>query len=531
MSEITLHDPSATTSFLPSEHVAGRVWALAQRINRTEFVPGSLRGKPEAILAAMLTGREIGIGAMHSLRAIDVIDGRPSLSPELLHALALRAGHDLDVEESTRETCTVAVRRHDWPEDRVRRVTFDEVDARLAGLVGQECRPAEGIHDEREVQKNGKNGPYTRVECGCRTGYRTYPRAMYRARAISEAARTYLPDVTERIGYTTEELGGENPPHADAVETVREALGDEAADRAAEQLADDEEIVDADVVEDEPDEDGGGGVEPDLEPEPGPIGPDEARAAIGDDDPEAEVETESAPTAPDRTPGDGSTSISPEEPCAHDGARDRIDTRGATRCRRCGQTFRPADDAPPFDVEEPAEEESPVEVASDLEHASLLAGSVPEIVTAVARDETLEAADVWAAEERLAKAQGRDARVTLRRSLGVPERASRAETPPEGEDTGETPSAPETASSSAVHVPEGMPESEREYRRTVLKRYRTVYREVYDADQQAAGRLHALRLETVGSTDAAALWVDRADVERLEQGIAAIRTEVLERAS
>lgn len=523
MTEITPHDPSATTSFLPSLSVAGRVWNLAQQIHRTEFVPGSLRGKPEAIMAAMLTGREIGIGAMHSLRAIDVIDGRPSLSPELLHALALRAGHDLDVEESDRLGATVAVRRHDWPADRIRRVTFDEVDARLAGLVGQECKPAEGVHPNTTTTRSGN------PTCGCKQGYRTYPRAMYRARAIAEACRTYLPDVVERIGYTAEEFGGENPPHESAVEQVREALGDEAADRIAEQLADDE-VLEADVVEDEPEEDEGGGVEPDPEPEPGPVGPDEARAAIGDDgvcpngcdDPEcAECYVQE-----DAHPATAGESTDPEA-CAHTGARDRIDTRGATRCRACGQVFRPADDAPPFDVEEPAEED-PAEVASDLEHASLLAGSVPEIVTTVARDDTLDPVEVWAAEERLAAAQGRDPRVTLRRSLGVvPGR--------EGEDTGDAPSAPETASSSAVsgdepapvHVPEGMPEVEREYRRTVLKRYRTVYREVYDADVHAAARLHALRLETVGSTDEAALWVGHHDVERLEEGIAKIRAEVL----
>ena len=187
--------------FLPSEAETGRVWNLAHRIANTEFVPRDLRGKPEAILAAMLTGREIGIGPMHSLRGIDVIDGRPSLSAELMASLVFRAGHTMWVVESTNEVCIMAGRRSDWP-DRVpdHDQAWSMEDANQAGL-------------------------------SAKSNWKKYPRAMLRARATSELCRAIFPDVVERVGYVAEELGSErDPDHVAQVEIVRERDGDEAAE-------------------------------------------------------------------------------------------------------------------------------------------------------------------------------------------------------------------------------------------------------------------------------------------------------------
>lgn len=55
--------------------------SLSDRIARTDFVPASLRGKPEAVLAAMLTGEELGIKPMTSLQKIHVIEADRGLHP------------------------------------------------------------------------------------------------------------------------------------------------------------------------------------------------------------------------------------------------------------------------------------------------------------------------------------------------------------------------------------------------------------------------------------------------------------------
>ena len=208
--------------FLPTPVESERVWKLAQTIAGTDFVPRGLRGNVAAITAAMLTGREIGIGPMHSLRAIDVIDGRPSLSAELMASLVLRSGHYLWCAESTAETCTMVGRRIDWP-DRIpdQEVTWTIDDAKQAGLAGK-------------------------------GNWQKYPRAMLRARATSELCRGVFADVVERVGYVAEELGGDPQPHDQAVEVVRDVVPDQA-DTVDELLDDtDDDVVDAEVVEPDP---------------------------------------------------------------------------------------------------------------------------------------------------------------------------------------------------------------------------------------------------------------------------------------
>ena len=70
---------------------------LAERVSKTEFVPKELRGRPEAVLAALMSGAERGLGPMESLRLLHVIEGRPSLSAEGMRALVLSHGHDIEL--------------------------------------------------------------------------------------------------------------------------------------------------------------------------------------------------------------------------------------------------------------------------------------------------------------------------------------------------------------------------------------------------------------------------------------------------
>jgi len=157
----------------PSIDLAPDAWRLAERISATDFVPVAFRGKPEAVLAAILTGNELGIDAMQSLAKIHVIEGKPAISAELMRALVLRAGHELWVEESTNTKCTVAGRRHGT--EQTSRITWTMDDARRAGL---------------EQRQN----------------WRRYPKQMLVARATSELARLAFPDVLAGVSYSVEEL-------------------------------------------------------------------------------------------------------------------------------------------------------------------------------------------------------------------------------------------------------------------------------------------------------------------------------------
>ncbi len=58
---------------------------------KTGFMPPSIK-TAEQVIAIALTGRELGIGTMESIRGINVIQGKPSVSPQLMLALSRRTG-------------------------------------------------------------------------------------------------------------------------------------------------------------------------------------------------------------------------------------------------------------------------------------------------------------------------------------------------------------------------------------------------------------------------------------------------------
>jgi hypothetical protein len=110
--------------------LVGDYWQLAERISATEFVPKSLRNRPEAVLAALLSGAERGLGPMESLRSVHVIEGRPGLYAEAMRALVLAAGHEFEIVETTATRAAVMGRRAGaerwspqfiWTLDRARR--------------------------------------------------------------------------------------------------------------------------------------------------------------------------------------------------------------------------------------------------------------------------------------------------------------------------------------------------------------------------------------------------------------------------
>lgn len=170
--EVAVYGPRTSTN-MSSIELAPAAWQLAHRVAGTDFVPTAMRGKPEAVLACILTGHELGIGEMAALRSIHVIEGRPAMSAELMRALVNQKGHELWVEESSSTRVTVGGKRANGT--RETKVTWTMDDAKRAGLDG-------------------------------RQNWRRYPRAMLMARATAELCRAVFPDVLAGISHTVEEL-------------------------------------------------------------------------------------------------------------------------------------------------------------------------------------------------------------------------------------------------------------------------------------------------------------------------------------
>jgi len=160
------------------------VATLATRIAGTELVPSALRGKPPAIAASILYGREIGLPPMTALRSVYVVNGQVALKAEAMRGLILAAGHDLIFAESTSARCVAKGRRkgqEEWSE-----VTWTVDDARRANLL---------------------RGPWTQ-----------YPRAMLKARATAELARDLFADVISGFVALEEVDGAEPDVHHDGTD-------------------------------------------------------------------------------------------------------------------------------------------------------------------------------------------------------------------------------------------------------------------------------------------------------------------------
>ena len=152
-------------------------WQMIERVAdvlaRSDLAPKAYRGKPANIILAALAGRPFQWDPTMSMRSFHIIEGVPSMKPEIMLALIRRAGHSVTGDTST-TGATVTGRRADTGDEMS--YTFAQADAQAAGLLGKAV-------------------------------WKQYPAAMYWARALSQVARMLFPDVVLGAGYTPEEVG------------------------------------------------------------------------------------------------------------------------------------------------------------------------------------------------------------------------------------------------------------------------------------------------------------------------------------
>lgn len=175
--ELVIHEERSTAiqpqTYLPTPKEWEAITAIAVRMSGTQFVPESYRGNPDSVAAAILTGREMGIGPMQSLRDIHMIDGRPAFSAQLMLS-RMRSGGVVILESSaTAERAYIKARRSDTGE--TGEFEFSKADAEAAGLLGK---------------KNWKQ----------------WPSDMMWARAVGRMARRFGSDLLGGLVYTKEEL-------------------------------------------------------------------------------------------------------------------------------------------------------------------------------------------------------------------------------------------------------------------------------------------------------------------------------------
>lgn len=167
----------APTSALPTPAEFNASLAIAERIASTSFVPTSYRGRPEDVLAAILFGREIGLGPMTALRDVYMIEGRPALAAHRQLAALRKGGVVILESEATRERSFIRAQRQDTGEIMAVEFTYEE---------------AEKVDNGKLVDK--KN-------------WRSYPADMLWARCVGRLTRRLGPDLLGGLPpYVAEEV-------------------------------------------------------------------------------------------------------------------------------------------------------------------------------------------------------------------------------------------------------------------------------------------------------------------------------------
>lgn len=170
---------------------------LVQYIADSDFVPKDMQGNKAAVAAAILAGRELGLGPMTSLQHVQVIEGKPALTAHMQRALALSAGAQILYEEMTSVRCRVRGRRAGT--DEWTTVVWTIQDAATMGLAGKR-------------------------------NWRLMPRQMLIARATGELCRLIAADALAGMPYSVEELqDGPTERETAAIEAPRRTVRRERA--------------------------------------------------------------------------------------------------------------------------------------------------------------------------------------------------------------------------------------------------------------------------------------------------------------
>jgi hypothetical protein len=150
-----------------------QAYRLATALSKSGLIPTALKGKPDDILVVLMSGRELGMPPMQSLRHLYVIEGRISMSAVMMLGRVLKSGQAdfFTVTETTSKLATAKTRRKGSPDDVV--LTFTIEDAMAMNLAG-------------------------------RDNWKKQPATMLRWRVVTALCRLVYPDVVEGI-YSEDE--------------------------------------------------------------------------------------------------------------------------------------------------------------------------------------------------------------------------------------------------------------------------------------------------------------------------------------
>ena len=111
-------------------------WKYAQALAQAGLLPKQYRDSPGDVLLAIAYADALSLPVAQIFTGIHVIEGRPSMSAELMGALVRRAGHRIRMSGDATSARAEIVRRDD--PDYTYRSTFTLDDAKQAGLLNKD---------------------------------------------------------------------------------------------------------------------------------------------------------------------------------------------------------------------------------------------------------------------------------------------------------------------------------------------------------------------------------------------------------
>lgn len=164
-------------ALIPEEAEMNRITQIAEMAVKSGLLPSAIRTKEAAVIIA-LKGRELGLPPMVAFSHINVIQGKPTMSAEIMLAYIYKEFPmaEICIIETTDQRCVLKAKR---PHEKdFTTFTWDMERAKKMGL------------DQKD-------------------NWKKQPQTMLRWRCISEMKRVKFPEVLMGIDYTPEELGAE----------------------------------------------------------------------------------------------------------------------------------------------------------------------------------------------------------------------------------------------------------------------------------------------------------------------------------
>src|SRR5699024_8513161 len=168
MNEIVRHEPQQLS-------IADQM-QFSEIVTQGDMVPKAYAGKPANALIAIGLGQAMGLSPAESLYRIDVIQGKPTASAELIASNIRKAGHILRVEVDEQNTS-------------VRATVYRADDPEFPHTVTRDMKWAQ------------------QISLANKDNYKKQPLTMLQWRAISGVGRLACPEALYGVQYIPEELG------------------------------------------------------------------------------------------------------------------------------------------------------------------------------------------------------------------------------------------------------------------------------------------------------------------------------------